>query len=138
MAEGRLPEIIRANEAEILSAWMATQLQSLSTRRDLMSENDLQREARDFLAAMTRAVSHGGVNDISSPSYSTVRDFLAHLSASRARLGFSPTETATFVFSLKQPVFAQIRKSTTDAHTLADETWAATVLLDKLGLYIAE
>jgi rsbT co-antagonist protein RsbR len=138
MAESRLPEIIRANEAEILSAWMSSQLQSLSTRRDLMSEADLHRESKDFLAAVARAASQAGVGDITSPSYSAVRDFLSSLSASRARQGFSPTETATFVFSLKQPLFSQIRKSTTDVHVLADETWAATVLLDKLGLFTAE
>src|SRR5262252_4050624 len=137
MAESRLPEIIRANEAEILSSWMSSQLQSLATRRDLLSEGDLQRESRDFLNAVSRAAAQGNV-DISSSSYASVRDFLASLSASRARQGFSPSETATFVFSLKQPVFAQIRKSTTDVHALADETWAATVLLDKLGLFTAE
>jgi rsbT co-antagonist protein RsbR len=138
MAESRLAEIIRANEAEILSSWMSSQLQSLATRRDLLSENDLHRESRDFLSAVSRAASQGGILDVSSSSYASVRDFLASLSASRARQGFSPGETAMFVFSLKQPLFAQIRKSTTDVHTLADETWAATVLLDKLGMYTAE
>jgi len=138
MADNRLPDIIRANESEILSSWMSSQLQSLATRRDLLSEVDLHRESRDFLAALSRATSQGGVVEISSPSYAAVRDFLTSLSASRARQGFSPSETATFVFSLKQPVFTQIRKSTTDVHALADETWAATVLLDKLGLYTAE
>jgi rsbT co-antagonist protein RsbR len=43
-----------------------------------------------------------------------------------------------FVFSLKQPLFSQIRKSTNDVNTLGDETWAATILLDKLGLYTTE
>ena len=138
MADSRLAEIIRANETEILSSWMSLQLQSLATRRDLLSEADLHRESRDFLAALARAASQGGVLEITSPSYATVRDVLISLSASRARQGFSPSETATFVFSLKQPLFTQIRKSTTDVHTLADETWAATVLLDKLGLYTAE
>jgi rsbT co-antagonist protein RsbR len=137
MAESRLPEIIRANEAEILSSWMSSQLQSLATRRDLLSEGDLQRESRDFLNAVSRAASQGS-SDITSSTYASVRDFLASLSASRARQGFSPSETAMFVFSLKQPLFTQIRKSTTDVHALADETWAATVLLDKLGLYTAE
>jgi rsbT co-antagonist protein RsbR len=138
MSETRLPEIIRANEAEILSSWMSSQMQSLATRRDLMNEVELHRESREFLSAVSRAASLGGVFDIMSPSYAPVRDLLTSLSASRARQGFSPSETATFVFSLKQPLFSQIRKGLTDVHALADETWAATVLLDKLGLYTAE
>jgi rsbT co-antagonist protein RsbR len=55
------------------------------------------------------------------------------------RQGFSPSETATFVFSLKQPLFRRLRKElSTDADALADELWATTVLLDKLGLYTTE
>jgi rsbT co-antagonist protein RsbR len=56
----------------------------------------------------------------------------------RARLGFTPTETATFVFSLKQPLFARLRREVRDADELADETWRATVLLDQLGLFTTE
>jgi rsbT co-antagonist protein RsbR len=43
-----------------------------------------------------------------------------------------------FVYSLKQPIFAQLRKSITDAASLADETWAATLVIDALGLYTME
>ena len=61
------------------------------------------------------------------------------LSASRARQGFTPTETATFVFSLKQPLFAVLREAyKQDAEGLAREMWVATTLLDKLGLFTAE
>ena len=138
MSESRLPDIIRANEAEILSSWMSSQMESLSTRRDLMNEMELHRESREFLTAVSRAAAVGGVSDIKSAGFAPVRDLLTNLSASRARQGFSPSETATFVFSLKQPLFTQIRKATNDVHSLADETWAATVLLDKLGLYTVE
>ena len=65
MAESRLAEIVRANETEILSSWMSSQLQSLATRRDLLSEADLHRESRDFLSALSPAT--------------TGREFLLHL-----------------------------------------------------------
>ena len=40
-----------------------------------------------------------------------------------------------FVFSLKQPLFARIRNEfPDDAQRLADETWRATLLIDRLGL----
>jgi len=48
---------------------------------------------------------------------------------------FTPIETAMFVFSLKQPLFARIRNEfPDDAQRLADETWRATLLIDRLGL----
>ena len=53
--------------------------------------------------------------------------------------GSTPSETATFVFSLKQPLFARLRRELgRDAEALADEIWRATQLLDKLGLYTTE
>ena len=66
-------------------------------------------------------------------------DFLGGLSRSRARQGFSPTETATFIFSFKQPLFEKLRKELeSDPEELADEIWTASALLDKLGLFTTE
>jgi rsbT co-antagonist protein RsbR len=68
-----------------------------------------------------------------------VRELLSTISVERARLGFTPLETATFVFSLKEPLFARLRQELgMDAAGLAEETWAANVLLDRLGLFTTE
>jgi rsbT co-antagonist protein RsbR len=68
-----------------------------------------------------------------------VRDYLAGVSRSRALQGFSPSETATFVLSLKQPVFTRLRKQLESAPgELADALWAATTVFDKLALYTTE
>jgi rsbT co-antagonist protein RsbR len=77
--------------------------------------------------------------DINAPQWGDVREFLAELSRSRARQGFSPSETATFVFSLKQPLLAELRKEIgNDVDALEAEAWALTVRIDKLGLYTME
>ncbi len=50
-----------------------------------------------------------------------------------------PAETATFVFSLKQPLFDRLRNEMkSDADALAEELWGASVLIDKLGLLTTE
>jgi rsbT co-antagonist protein RsbR len=68
-----------------------------------------------------------------------MRSFLDDVSRGRARLGFSPSDTATFVFSFKQPLFTRLRKDLVQTpEALADEMWTATTLLDKLGLYTTE
>ena len=68
-----------------------------------------------------------------------MREILTDLSRSRGQQGFSPSETATFIFSLKQPLFTRLRQELEqDADTLANEYWAATVLLDELGLFTTE
>ena len=50
----------------------------------------------------------------------------------------SPTDTAIFVFSFKQALFEQVRESVPDPKTQMDELWAATLLLDRLGLFVTE
>ena len=64
---------------------------------------------------------------------------LASLSRSRGLQGFTPTETASFVFSLKKPLFSRLRKEfAQNGQALADESWVVTTLLDKLGLFTTE
>ena len=134
----RLPEIVRTHEQAILHEWMQRQLDSIATRRDLMSEADLQRQSREFLTAFVRASETGRLDDVHGSAWGPVRELLARVSESRALQGFSPSETATFVFSLKQPLFKQLRESLPDANALADEIWATTTILDALGLYTTE
>jgi rsbT co-antagonist protein RsbR len=136
-SKSRLPEILKTHQNEILSEWMSRQLHSIATRRDLMNEAELERQSREFLTAFVSA-SQTGTDDLHTGSWSPVRDVLMRVSRLRAQHGFTSNETATFVFSLKQPVFAQLRRSITDAATLADETWIATEVLDALGLLTTE
>jgi rsbT co-antagonist protein RsbR len=118
---------------------MDKQLAAVSLGRDLIKETDLQSQSREFLRSLNKIALNGNLADIRSPEWADIREFLANLSRSRARQGFTPSETATFVFSLKEPLFARLRQEyKQDAEGLATETWTATDLLDQLGLYTTE
>jgi rsbT co-antagonist protein RsbR len=68
-----------------------------------------------------------------------VRASLSDLSKSRAHAGFSPSETATFVFSLKEALFAALRRThAADPKLLNEETLLASSVLDRLGLVTME
>jgi rsbT co-antagonist protein RsbR len=102
-------------------------------------EPELRSQSAEFLSLLQQATQGGNVTDVHSPAYGRVRDMLGDLSRSRGVQGFSPSETATFVFSLKRPLFTRISKDLGgDADGLAVVTWAATELLDKLGLFTTE
>ena len=134
----RIAEILRKYEAELLADWLKEQLAAVTLRPDLMSESDLRQQSGEFMNLFRVAVQSGNLTDIEAPEWADSREFLAGVSRSRAVQGFSPSETATFVFSLKQPFFTRLRKEVKDAGALADDLWAVTVLLDKLGLYTTE
>lgn len=137
--QNSIAEILGQHEKPLLEDWLREQLSALSARQDLISEGDLRRESAEFLAHFTPACQTGSLTDIFASEWASVLNLLATISRSRALQGFSPTETATFVFSLKQPLFARLRQAlSTNAEKLADELWSATVILDKLGLYTTE
>jgi rsbT co-antagonist protein RsbR len=84
-------------------------------------------------------VQTGNLTDILAPEYQPVLEVLEGLSRSRGLQGFTPSETATFVFSLKQSLFSALRNSgETDSAELVGNMLAADRLLDKLGLYTTE
>ena len=133
-----LRKIIAQTQKELLADWVQTQLSATTLRSDLMKESELRDQSREFLALLQAAVESGST-ETDGPSWAPVRDFLARVSRSRALQGFSPTETATFVLSLKQPLFARLRSELGgDAQGLAEEVWSSTALLDKLGLLTVE
>jgi len=136
-AKSALPSLISRQEKEILDEWVKLQISSETHRNDLVTEKDVRTESQRFLEATRKAIATGA--DIRTPEWEDVRKLVTELSQSRARQGFSPTETATFVLSLKQPLFSRIRtEMAKDPAALADATWAATTLLDKLGLLTME
>src|SRR6478672_10803679 len=114
----RLGEVVRQHEQEILSEWVARQQAGITARRDLMNESELKRQSQEFLNGFVNGAS-GALDDIHAPGWRPVLDLLSRISESRAVKGFSPTETAMFVYSLKQPIFAQLRKSLTDPAAVA-------------------
>jgi rsbT co-antagonist protein RsbR len=139
MTKTHLAEIIESHEGDLLEDWLRRQRESLGAQRDRISESQLRSNSHDMLIAMREAISHGNLTDITRQDWTRVRELLSSLSRQRASQGFTPTETATFIFSLKQPLFDRLRRAAgADAETLAQQVWAASELLDQLGLYTTE
>jgi rsbT co-antagonist protein RsbR len=134
----RLAQILSAHKDEVLNAWF-TQHLALASRRGLTSETEIREQFRNFLATFISALDDAASLDPHRSDWDALRAFLADISAQRARQGFSPVETATFVFSLKQPLFGQLRTVLADDPTqLAALTWSINLLLDSFGLFTME
>jgi rsbT co-antagonist protein RsbR len=138
--KSRIPDMISSRETDLLADWMREQLAAITLRNDLMKEAELREQSRQFLNMVVRATSKQvNLSDINTPAWDEAREFLSGISRSRAHQGFSSSETATFIFSLKQPLFTLLRQELEgDPKRLADEMWLATALLDKLGLFTTE
>jgi len=132
---GALARVIDVRYDEILAAWIAQQ--SASTRRSSISEADVRSQCGELLSALRKALAGG--DDTQGPAWGPVREMLQRVSFTRAQQGFTPSETATFVLSLKRPLFDAIRaEAKSDVDTVTTGTWAATELLDRLALVSME
>ena len=137
--DSKIPEMLLKYERELLADWLEQQRRAITRRSDLIKDADLHSQSREFLSLFREAAQTGSLADTTTSHWEKVRDFLCGLSRSRAEQGLTPTETATFIFSLKQPLFTRLRRDySRDADGLAEDYWNATVLLDKLGLYTTE
>jgi rsbT co-antagonist protein RsbR len=135
-----LAELLSVNEHQILENWISILRTSGGIQSGRIKESELQAQCRTFLGQLRAATAAASSLDISDPAYESVRSLLGDISRSRALQGFSPSETATFVFSLKQPMFATLSRSGSgaDAQANAGSTWLVSELLDALGLYTVE
>jgi len=134
----RISQLIQDNQSQIGAEWVA-QLEALTVRSSVVSREQLRGHCQQFLAAFASATRAGELQNTDHRSWDEVRDLLAEISSARAKGGSTPSETASFVFSLKQPLFAHISAAFAgDAEGLAGASWTVSTLLDKLGLFTIE
>lgn len=135
--ESVLPQLIRQHRAWLLENWLERQrVRGAASRGDVAELRDYSSR---FVEVLPSAMASGQFDDVTTPVWAEARLILEDVSRDRARSGATPSETATFVFSLKQPLFDLLRREFgNDAEALAREAWAATLLLDRLGLYTTE
>ncbi|MGA7521265.1 MAG: STAS domain-containing protein [Acidobacteriaceae bacterium] len=133
-----LAEIIARNEEQIRSEWIRDMSQS-TQRADLMSKTELNEQCDTLLKSLVAGARSSAPTDVATSGWSQAREVLEGISATRARQGFSPTEVATFVLSLKRPLFSAIRREMDKTpEKLFEAIWMATELLDRLALVTTE
>src|ERR1700727_1556495 len=131
-------ELVGSNEQTVLPDWIELQKKAGMLQTGRITESELVAQSRNFLHLLRDGLAKGGT-DASNPPYAPAKELLAEVSRARAIQGFSPSETATFVFSLKQPLFNTLtRTNALSPAQITDLTWSITTLLDELGLFTLE
>jgi len=135
-----LARALHGESSAILQAWTSQQEHDLSLRNNLLKPGELQKQSQQLLDALSQALKDGPADDFStSTTWEPVRDLLSRTSRSRAKQGFTPSETATVVMSMKRPLLASLQRQVgDDSSTLNEATWWTTDLLDRLALFTME
>ena len=134
-----LIEALRSHGKELLQEWQREQLNPALLRSDLISPDELKQQMENFYEHLLEALEKDREGELSRETWKPVRSFLADLCRSQTKQGFTPTETALFVLSLKRPIFRWLQDFLkNDPEHLGRELWNINALLDKLGLLTTE
>jgi len=126
-----IPQLIDKNQKQLLAEWLDQQVDGSGEEQRHLSQR--------FIAALKDGLQSGQLAEIGTEKWASTRGILEEVSRQGVIRGDTPTQTATFVFSLKQPLFNLLRRELgKDTDKLAEEIWTATLILDKLGLYTTE
>jgi rsbT co-antagonist protein RsbR len=132
-----LAGLVARNEEEILGDWLRAQ--RAVDRSHAINDDELRSHSREFLSLLRTAVQGGRTDDISGREWDDTRRLLEDVSRSRARQGFTPSQTAMFVFSLKEPLFVRARAElANEPERLVAATSGVNTMLDRLGLFTTE
>ncbi|MGW2962296.1 STAS domain-containing protein [Streptomyces sp. NPDC001220] len=126
-----LVRLLSDGDRDLAAEWVAEVSASLGSR---VSAAEVDRELRELYEALVAALREGAA-DVHSDQMYEVRALLTELSRNRARQGFSPSETAIGVFTLKrvlEPLLADGSAEEIQAYLRLGR------ILDGLGLFTIE
>ena len=125
-SQGRMAAYMRDHQDKVVGRWSEIVAAGLRGRS---SATEVRRELDELYVLVIRAMS--GADD---QALGELRAALAELSRSRARNGFTPSETALGVFALKDAVYELVA----DAADLVPEYLVFSRMMDDLGLLTFE
>jgi rsbT co-antagonist protein RsbR len=129
---------IQENRASVLKDWLEN-LKSAVQRRDLINDRELESQASEMLAAIADVPTGSKLSDLNQSGWQPLKSILGSLSVSRAVQGFTPSETALFVLSLKPTLFALVRKDKgRQADELLTDVSAINDFIDNLALHTTD
>ncbi|HEY1724129.1 MAG TPA: STAS domain-containing protein [Steroidobacteraceae bacterium] len=136
-SSGLIATVLKKRSKQLQSEWLRLMADSPTvTANGRIGVGELEEQGTRLLQLLAAAVEGKHADDLQATQSNELREFLEGLSRARVLQGFSSAETATFVFSLKQPLFQALRtEAGGNAELLADEIWAATQIIDRIGLY---
>ena len=129
---------IISKKSEIFNNWLQSIL-SQNLKKDLITEKTISNESTEFFMLFIKILESGLYEDTDAFEYKQLLKFLEKISESRAKSGFTPSETAVYIFSLKEVILKHFNDFLNAGKIdFNSEIFKILLLLDKLGLYTFE
>ncbi|PYS87976.1 MAG: anti-anti-sigma factor [Acidobacteria bacterium] len=135
----RVVDLLAARRDEILNLWIKERLESDEFRDELISKKELRQQSQQLVDALARSIQASNGADFDDAEFNELRAFLNQISRQRAVKGYTPTENATYILSLRNVVIPLLAEELGgDTAALVREMDYFTRLLDKMGLVMVE
>ncbi|MFE0499283.1 STAS domain-containing protein [Lysobacter soli] len=130
-----LHELFLTERDAIRSGWIQELQRVSGNLAGRVSQADLMKRADEMSGLLVQALQSSGGYTVDTVDFTILDRFFDEFARDRVEQGFNSEETATFVFTLKRPLFERIQARTAgDAQAMAQLSWDATELVDRLGL----
>jgi rsbT co-antagonist protein RsbR len=129
---------LKSNKGEILELWMKNQLADSFLTEDLISHQELRKQSEELVNALVNNLNEKSINDSQSPDFDQLTEMLGGISISRARQGFSPRETGSFILSLREALLEILKRESSNVNEVFEASLKLSRLLDNFTILTFE
>ena len=131
-------KIFQKKKNSIIEKWIKAQVADDSLREDLITNEDIRLQCEELLSGFIDSLSDTNIEDGQSRDFENVIEILSSISMSRAKQGFSPRETAAFIYGLKEALLQTLSEEIPDPEILYKQSMAIGRLMDNFGMVTFE
>lgn len=104
------PKLLLQRKQLILDLWMQDQLKGKTTTGQGVKENELENQCEELVDVLLEAISEYNTAEADPSKLDPVNEILTSISISHARQGLAASETALFIFSLKDAIVEVLKE----------------------------
>lgn len=131
-------KIIKAKKRYILEQWFQNQIENEGLREELITNEDQRIQSEELLNSFAASIGDSNFGNSQSRDFDKVEEILSGIAITRAKKGFSPRETGTYILSLKTALLKTLSEEIKDPTVLYTESMRINTLLDNFSMITFE
>lgn len=132
--EDKSTQILKEKKETILELWISKQM----AQDSYFNAEDQKEDSEDFLGAFLGALNESNINDKDAKGFEKVHDILMGISVSRAKRGFTPRETAVYMFTFKEALLEVLSQDISDPVKLYEDSLKISKIIDNMAILTFE
>lgn len=130
-------QLLTKKKKQILENWINGQLANDALKEDLISNKESRSQSEELLDGVIQLISVDTGNGL--PADNPVIDIVETITLTRARNGYSPRETASYIITLKEALLKTLSEEIKgDPRMMYEESLAVSKQLDELAIITFE